>query len=115
MTFRTLFVVVLFVDSANPTNLLPGSVTAHFQEVIGFACGYAFGGSPNLLTRSEILPSSTGHNHSSRHPGLIFLDQDGPSLAPSTHHVVDSGLSHGAAVDPRTPSLIYLWNRSLLI
>jgi len=70
---RLLPISALFVDSANLTDLLPGSTTIHFEEVPGVGDdGVAKGSGVHRLAPPPDANSSAT-NPNTRHTALIYL------------------------------------------
>jgi len=117
---RSIFIVILFVDSANITDLLPGSTTIHFEEVPGVGDnGVAIGSGVHRLTPPPDANSSST-NLNTRHSALVLLDQDSHSLPPSSLSIVETEIEHhperlSGSYQSESFPLIYLRNRSLLI
>ena len=115
-----LLISALFVDSANITDLLPGSTTIHFEEVPGLGDnGVAIGsGVHRLAPPPDANSSSTNLN--TRHSALVLLDQDSHSLPPSSLSIVETEIEHhperlSRSYQSESFPLIYLRNCSLLI
>ncbi|HTP80636.1 MAG TPA: hypothetical protein VMM57_09555 [Bacteroidota bacterium] len=115
-----LLISALFVDSANITDLLPGSTTIHFEEMPGVGDdGVAMGSGVHRLAPPPDA-SSSRTNRTTRHPALVLLDQDSYSLAPSAPSCAETEVQHrpeglSDSFQGESFPLIYLRNCSLLI
>ena len=118
------FVLALFSDGANLTDLIPGITTVHFEEGDGSFDYFPEHASLDLLTplysASLLSRSNSFTRHTVSPPRHVILDQDSPSLA-ATSGLTSETLSGCTREERQSPTWVYfseslyLQNHTLLL